>query len=267
MAIPFFTMVELLREFPAYVMAYRASGKVNREEYERIVMPRADEVAHQFGSINFLVKLETDIQNYSLATLVDYLKISFKHIHRWNRMAIVSDQKSVRAFFDALSPLVPGKIIGFPLKDFEKAKAWVSEPFLTDENALRWNWKTGMAAGLLGTSAMTLLSHFISKLGRKEPNIPAVLGWQAHYAFGTIWGLTYAFWKNGKHPLSRALLFGAMGGAAGVFLWKKAFDLNPRPPRIDYPKFYAEVFLAHLIFGLTVQQVYALGSKPSAVNH
>lgn len=130
-------MVELLKNFPPYVAAYKASGKVNKEEYESIVMKRVNEVANEFGTINFLVRLETDMDNYSVAAFIDYLKISFQHITRWNRMAIVSDQKAVRMFYDALSPIVPGKITGYKLNDFEKAKTWVSEPFLTDENIFK----------------------------------------------------------------------------------------------------------------------------------
>lgn len=38
-------MVELLKDFPPHVAAYRASGAVSKEEYERVVMTRVDEVA------------------------------------------------------------------------------------------------------------------------------------------------------------------------------------------------------------------------------
>ncbi|WP_373999291.1 STAS/SEC14 domain-containing protein [Bdellovibrio bacteriovorus] len=129
-------MVELLENFPSYVVAYKASGIVDADEYEKIVMKRVDEVAQKYDAINLIVRLETGMQNYTLNALLDYLKISFKHIRRWNRMAIVSDQKTVRLFYDALSPLVPGKVQGFTLDDYDKAAAWVSEPFLTDENRM-----------------------------------------------------------------------------------------------------------------------------------
>ncbi|WP_413293812.1 STAS/SEC14 domain-containing protein [Bdellovibrio sp. HCB185ZH] len=127
-------MVELLTDFPPYVVAYRASGKVDKDEYENVVIRRVNEVANKYDAINFIVKLETGMQNYSAAALVDYVLISFKHIRKWNRMAIVSDQAIVRMFYDLLSPLVPGKVVGFKLEDFETAKQWVSEPELTDEN-------------------------------------------------------------------------------------------------------------------------------------
>jgi hypothetical protein len=121
-------MVELLDGFPPHVAAYRATGEVNKDEYERVVMARVDEVAAQFGKINFLVLMQTDFQNYSLPAFIDYLKVSFEHFTKWERMAIVTDQTWVRNAYDALSPLVHGRIIGYELKDFEDAKVWVSGP-------------------------------------------------------------------------------------------------------------------------------------------
>jgi hypothetical protein len=121
-------MVELLNDFPPHVAAYRALGKVNKEEYEKVVMHRVDEVAASYGKINFLVRLETDMDNYSLAAFLDYLKVSFEHFTKWNRMAIVSDEAWLRLAYNALSPLVPGKIKGYPLREYEAAKRWVSAP-------------------------------------------------------------------------------------------------------------------------------------------
>ena len=130
-------MVELLAGFPPHVAAYRASGEVHKEEYERVVMSRVDEVAAQYGKINFLVRLETGMEEYSLAAFLDYLKVSFEHFTRWNRMAIVSDQKWVRKIYDVLSPLVPGTIETYELKEYETAKQWVSAPLSENENQLR----------------------------------------------------------------------------------------------------------------------------------
>jgi hypothetical protein len=125
-------MVELLNGFPPHVAAYKATGKVNKDEYEQVVMARVDEVAATYGKINFLVLLETDFENYSGAAFLDYLKVSFEHFTKWNRMAIVTDERWVRKAYDMLSPLVHGVINGFELKQFEDAKEWVSEPLEAD---------------------------------------------------------------------------------------------------------------------------------------
>ena len=120
------TMVQLLENFPAHVAAYAASGAVSKEEYRDVVMHRVDEVAERFGRINFLVRLETDMGNYSIGAFLEYLKVSFEHFFRWERMAIVSDERWVRIAYRTLSPLVHGEIRAYPLSGFEMAKAWVS---------------------------------------------------------------------------------------------------------------------------------------------
>lgn len=275
-------MVKLLNDFPSHVMAYKASGTVNRKEYERVVMKRVDEVARQFNALNFLVRLETGMENYSLAALLDYIKISFRHIHRWNRMAIVSDQKAVRWFYNVLSPLVPGKVAGFQLKDFEKAKAWVSEPCLVDENLWsprRWYVKPGLAAGVVATSAMTLFSYMVSKFARRnysEPDLlgyliqgwnpslgktsSRVMGWQAHYAIGSVWALLYSLtFREKKASASSALLFGCISGATAIYCWKKLFDWNPQPLKKHDQGFYLQLFFAHLVFGVTTRKAYPFG--------
>lgn len=121
-------MVELLADFPPHVAAYRASGTVHKDEYEKVVMHRVDEVAAQYGKINFLVRLETDLDNYTLPAFLDYLKVSFEHFSKWNRMAIVSDEAWVRTAYSILSLVVHGKIISYRLDEYEKAKQWVSAP-------------------------------------------------------------------------------------------------------------------------------------------
>ncbi|WP_343704555.1 STAS/SEC14 domain-containing protein [Chitinophaga sp.] len=122
-------MVELLADFPPHVAAYKASGAVSKEEYRDVVMRRVDEVAGKYGQINFLVRLETDMGNYSIGAFLEYLKVSFEHFFKWQRMAIVTDESWLRKAYSMLSPLVHGEIRTYPLRDFEAARTWVSGPF------------------------------------------------------------------------------------------------------------------------------------------
>lgn len=100
------------------------------------MMARVDEIAMKYGNINFLVRLETDMDNYSVAALIKYFKVSFEHFSRWNRMAIVSDETRVRVVYDALSPMVPGEIRAYKLAEYEAAKQWVSAPLTENENRI-----------------------------------------------------------------------------------------------------------------------------------
>jgi hypothetical protein len=121
-------MVELINELPQHVAAYKAGGAISKEEYEEVVMARVNQVAEQFGKINFLVMLETSMGNYSIGAFIDYIAISFRHFSRWERMAIVTDEKWLRTTYSVLSHLVHGTIRTYELKDIKQAKAWVSGP-------------------------------------------------------------------------------------------------------------------------------------------
>ncbi|WP_134091259.1 STAS/SEC14 domain-containing protein [Olivibacter sp. XZL3] len=124
-------MVTLLHNFPPHVAAYRAQGSVNKEEYKDVVMHRVDEVAASYPLINFFVLLETGFEEYSFMAFVEYVKVSFEHFTKWNRMAIISDQKWVRKAYDLLSPLVHGEIRTYRIEDQELAREWVSAPLET----------------------------------------------------------------------------------------------------------------------------------------
>src|SRR5438094_170958 len=106
-------MVELLEGFPPHVAAYKASGAVSKEEYEQVVMARVNEVAAEYGKINFLVLLETSFHNYSIGAFLDYVKVSFQHFSKWERMAIVTNESWVRKAYDVLSPFVHGEVKGY----------------------------------------------------------------------------------------------------------------------------------------------------------
>ena len=121
-------MVELLNDFPPYVAAYKATGHVNKYEYEQVVMAKISEVAAQYGKINFLVLMETDVWDYSFGSLVDYVKMTFGHFKQWNRLAVVSNEQWVNKVYETLGGLVYGKVKSFTINQYEEAKQWISQP-------------------------------------------------------------------------------------------------------------------------------------------
>jgi len=121
-------MVELLNDFPPYVAAYKATGHVNKEEYEHVVMARINEVAAHYGKINFLVLMETEVWDYSFGSLVDYVKMTFEHFKQWNRLAVVSNEQWVNKVYDVLGGLVYGEVKSFKIYQYEEARQWISQP-------------------------------------------------------------------------------------------------------------------------------------------
>lgn len=260
-------MVKLLPGFPAHVAAYVARGKVTADEYEGVVMRRVNEVAETFGKVNFLVRLETKVGNYTFASFLKYLTISFKQFSKWERMAIVTDEAWVREAYELLSPLVHGEIRGYKLSEYESACSWVSGPVkVKNEIAAVIN------SGIMGTSVMTAWSHVLSDVLQEnfsEPNLlgelykewelpghrwlSKIAGWHLHYGVGAFWSTLYSYllkkgYINGKAGTS--MLVGAGSGIISVAAWECMLRSAPRPPRIDKGKFYAQLVPGHVLFAL-----------------
>ncbi|WP_228515158.1 MULTISPECIES: hypothetical protein [unclassified Flavobacterium] len=137
-----------------------------------------------------------------------------------------------------------------------------------------------LIVSITATSTMTLFSYAVSKNFRelyKEPVLLSlvlsklkletapktenVLGWILHYIIGFLFVLAYHFlWSHNILPVSilSALLLGSISGIIGILGWMLIFKLSNHKPAIDFKGYYIQLFLAHVIFGLTATAVYAL---------
>lgn len=138
------------------------------------------------------------------------------------------------------------------------------------------NMKTNkiILSGLTATSLMTLFSYLVSgseEKNFKEPELlaalekkalpeeakefAAVAGWATHYTIGIFWAGVYKYlWQKTRiePTVKSGLVLGGLSGLTGVLIWKATFNIHPNPPRIDFKKFYIQLLIAHLIFGLAV---------------
>jgi hypothetical protein len=120
-------MLRFIKDLPEHVVGIHAVGEVNKEDYEKILIPRLDELVKRQGEINYLLILETDIGNFTAGAWWDDFKLGLKHFTKWNKIAVVTDQKGVEWFSDAFRLFIPGKSKGFPLAKVNEAIDWISE--------------------------------------------------------------------------------------------------------------------------------------------
>lgn len=128
------------------------------------------------------------------------------------------------------------------------------------------------------TSAMTLFSYIISAKFRelyKEPvlltflltktnlELPLqtkkVLAWLIHYAIGFIFVLAYQIiWVTPFLDISitSGFVLGCILGIIGIGGWMLLFKIADYKPKINFKGYYIQLFLAHIIFGLTVVAAY-----------
>jgi len=126
-------MLRYIKDLPDHVIGIHAAGEVSKDDYEKVLIPRLEELVARQGEINYLLVLETDIGNFTAGAWWDDFKLGLKHFSRWNKIAVVTDQKLVEWFSDAFRLFIPGKSKGFPMAELDAAIDWVSEQDADDK--------------------------------------------------------------------------------------------------------------------------------------
>lgn len=126
--------------------------------------------------------------------------------------------------------------------------------------------------GFIGTSLMTAFSYYLSNiLDRqfkepkllykllkrsvlfKEKRVPPVSGWLIHYSVGIIlimvYHLVWSFTSLEPSLLTGGIL-GFFSGIVGIGGWSFVFHMHSNPPSVDLKKFYLQLSVAHVIFGI-----------------
>ncbi len=120
-------MIEIITSLPEHVAAFRATGRVTKDDYRKILMPEVDQIAKKFRKLSFLLLLETDVSNFTIGAWIHDALVGLKHITQWQKIAIISNQSAVKMITDVFGHLVPGEYKGFKIAEFESAKKWVSD--------------------------------------------------------------------------------------------------------------------------------------------
>lgn len=120
-------MLTIMNDLPPHVLGIRATGAVTKQDFDEVLKPALNALVKRTGKINYLLLLETTVSNFTLGAWVDDLGIGLKHFTRWNRIAVVTNEKLVEKFSDAFGWVVPGESKGFTLSELASAKEWVSQ--------------------------------------------------------------------------------------------------------------------------------------------
>lgn len=120
-------MIEVIHGLPSHVSAFRATGIVTRADYHNVINPHVKNVAASFGKINYLLILETELNNYTLGAWIEDGLLGFRHYSKWKKLAIVTENDSIKKFTDNFGFLIPCPTRGFKMEDLIAAKEWISD--------------------------------------------------------------------------------------------------------------------------------------------
>ena len=132
--------------------------------------------------------------------------------------------------------------------------------------------------GIAGTTIMTLFSKAIGEMANEnfsEPDllsklyhrlaptepkpVAKLVGWLGHYAVGALFSAAYnKLWNERlvKASGKNSVWLGALSGILAIGIWKSTFTIHPIPPGIDFKKYYAQLFFAHIVFAMFATFAY-----------
>ncbi|MEO6733498.1 MAG: hypothetical protein ABIN01_19905 [Ferruginibacter sp.] len=129
-----------------------------------------------------------------------------------------------------------------------------------------------LLAATAGTTAMTVYSYTLAEIKSenfKEPQLLAQLlstidrplnrtsasitGWAIHYLVGLIFTLFYERMVKsaGENSIiKQGIMMGSVNGVIAMIGWQITRRIHPSPPQIAYKKFFGQLFIAHVVFGI-----------------
>jgi len=115
-----------IENLPDYVFGVKAVGEVTEVDLKQVLLPGLDALVAQYGEIYYLLVLDTKVENFTAGAWIQDMIAGIKHLMKWEKMAIVTDQKAVEKFTDIFSYVTPGEAKGFSLAELDKAITWIS---------------------------------------------------------------------------------------------------------------------------------------------
>lgn len=121
-------MIERIEDMPVGTIGLRASGKLRKEEYVKVLEPALQE-GIESGELRLLFVL-TDFDGLEAAAYPEDMKTGLRAWARdhsvWKRFALVTDSEWVAKAMHMFAWMTPGEVRIFEPAELDEAKAWVA---------------------------------------------------------------------------------------------------------------------------------------------
>lgn len=118
-------MLQPIEGLPSNVVAFEAVGEVEASDYQTVLDPAVDAAVEANDTVRFLYVLGDGFDGYTAHALWEDTKVGVGHWNRWEKIALVTDDRAYHNAVKAFGWLVPGDLQLFGLAQLDEAKAWV----------------------------------------------------------------------------------------------------------------------------------------------
>lgn len=117
-------MITIIQDAPDNVAAFRASGKVTKEDFENTLMPYVKVKVEKYDELNYLLHLDTDLEDFTAGAWLQDALLGLKNLTKWNRCAIITDKEGVHKFTEVFGIFMPGEYKAYTTGQLGKAINW-----------------------------------------------------------------------------------------------------------------------------------------------
>ncbi len=121
-------MLERMQDLPAGIYGVRATGKVSKEDYDRIVAPLLEEARREGRRIRFLYHFAPGFAGFTASGAWEDAEIGLRYLRLFERCAIVSDKDWIRGASRVVGTLLPCPVRVFRDIERDDAVAWLAAP-------------------------------------------------------------------------------------------------------------------------------------------
>lgn len=121
-------MLEELKDLPGNVVGLIAKGRVDRDDYQRVVWPIVEQARREGRHLRLLYQLGPEFEGFSAAALLEDARVGLRNLSLMDRVAVVSDVGPIRKFTQVLEPLMPCAVRLYANRDRDAAIDWLTHP-------------------------------------------------------------------------------------------------------------------------------------------
>lgn len=119
-------MLTLLTYLPDHVVGVSASGQVDTQDYESVLMPTIDAVLQRHPQVRLLYQLTAEFTGFTAAAMWDAAKLGLVNWNALERIALVTDVDWFAHATRMFAFIMPGLVKVFANAQRSDAEKWVA---------------------------------------------------------------------------------------------------------------------------------------------
>jgi hypothetical protein len=119
-------MLERIKDLPAGVDGVRATGRVSREDYERVMLPLVEDARREGRHVRFLYEFAPELEGFTAGAAWEDAKLGLHFLRLFEGCAILADVAWLRDSVQLVGVLVPFPVRAFSSTERADALAWLA---------------------------------------------------------------------------------------------------------------------------------------------